>query len=271
MNTPALQFVHLTDPHLFGDRERRLRGIQTWATLAAVLAAAAPDIRAADGILATGDLVQDELEGYARFREALAPWGKPVLCIPGNHDDGAALRQALATPPFQSSGHADFGPWRILLLDSSVPDCAGGQLGPARLEALREALADPAPAHLLLAIHHHPLPLGSAWLDSVGLADGDALFEVLDREPRVRGLVFGHVHQAFDGRRHGVRLLGTPSTCGQFLPDSDDFVMDTRPPAYRRLQLGYDGSIGTELVWVPAAAAADMTTLTPLHAARSAS
>jgi 3',5'-cyclic-AMP phosphodiesterase len=253
VTTDTLQFVHITDPHLFGDPDRRLRGIPTHATLRAVLAEAAPDIARATAILATGDLVQDDPGGYARFRELLAPVSRPVLCIPGNHDDAPALRHALSSAPFQSSGHADFGAWRIILLDSSVAGRAGGRLGGERLEALRRTLAAPGPPHVLVAIHHHPCTMDSAWLDSVGLEDADALFAVLAQDSRVRGIVFGHVHQAFDGQRDGIRLLGTPSTCAQFLPRSDDFAMDTRPPAWRRLALGADGGVSTQLAWLPGA------------------
>jgi Icc protein len=58
------------------------------------------------------------------------------------------------------------------------------------------------------------------------------------------------VHQCFDTRRRGVRLLATPSTCAQFLPNANEFAVDARPPAYRRLLLQPDGTLDTEVVWV---------------------
>ena len=67
---------------------------------------------------------------------------------------------------------------------------------------------------------------------------------------RCAPISWGHVHQCFDARRHGVRLLATPSTCAQFLPLSDEFAIDARPPAYRRLTLLPDGTLETEVVWV---------------------
>ena len=66
----------------------------------------------------------------------------------------------------------------------------------------------------------------------------------------MRALTWGHVHQAWEGERRGVRLLATPSTCAQFLPASDDFAVDTRPPAYRILELAADGGIQTGVVWL---------------------
>ena len=40
----------------------------------------------------------------------------------------------------------------------------------------------------------------------------DVFDEVLDRHDNVRALLWGHIHQAFDQSRNGVRLLATPST-----------------------------------------------------------
>ena len=65
---------------------------------------------------------------------------------------------------------------------------------------------------------------------------------------KVRGVIFGHVHQAFDEDYRGRRIIGTPSTCRQFKPRADDFEVDDRPPAYRQITLAADGSIDAELI-----------------------
>ncbi|EQD78383.1 Ser/Thr protein phosphatase [mine drainage metagenome] len=84
----------------------------------------------------------------------------------------------------------------------------------------------------------------------MALANPEALFAVIDKHPRVRGLLWGHVHQSFDALRNGVRLLATPSTCAQFRPRTEQFEVDPLPAAYRTLALRADGSIATELVWI---------------------
>jgi Icc protein len=99
--------------------------------------------------------------------------------------------------------------------------------------------------------HHHPVSMRSRWLDTVGLANGDAFFAVLRRHPNVRAVLFGHVHQALDVLIDGVRVLATPSTCSQFRPLSQDFAIDDAPPAYRTLTLHPDGRLDTEVIWVP--------------------
>ena len=72
-----------------------------------------------------------------------------------------------------------------------------------------------------------------------------AFFRVIDRYPQVRGVLWGHVHQEFTGRRDQILLLGSPSTCIQFLPGSRAFAMDSLTPGFRWLELRADGRIDT--------------------------
>jgi 3',5'-cyclic-AMP phosphodiesterase len=242
--------VQFTDQHLFGDPARALRGVVTLPSLRATLWAARDDIAACDAILVTGDLVQDDPGGYVHFCAEFASLGKPVLCIPGNHDDLPAMRTALSLPPFQLGGVYDAGGWRTILLDSTVPGETGGALSAAGIAFLEEALATAGGRHVLVCLHHHPLPMHSRWLDTVGLANAAEFIPVLKRFDSVRGVLFGHVHQALDTQWEGLRMIATPSTCSQFKPLSDDFAVDNQPPAWRTLALHADGRLATQLRWV---------------------
>ena len=250
VTTDTVQLVQLTDLHLLADPDGCLKGVATLASLRATLRAAAADLAGADAVVLSGDLVQDQPDAYAHLPPLLTPLGLPVLCIPGNHDLPSALAASLQQAPFQVGGQHDAGRWRILLLDSSVAGQAHGALGGAALAALALQLQQAADRHVLIVLHHPPLPLGSAWLDAIGLQDGVALLALLQAHDCVRGVVFGHAHQAYDATLGTVRLLGTPSTCAQFRPHSAEFALDDQPPAYRVLQLQANGQIDTRVVWV---------------------
>jgi Icc protein len=84
----------------------------------------------------------------------------------------------------------------------------------------------------------------------VGLKNAAEFWRIVDQHSNVRAVVWGHVHQCFDELRGNVRLLATPSTCAQFMPGSNEFALDTLPPAYRTLQLRADGTLTTEVVWI---------------------
>jgi Icc protein len=92
--------------------------------------------------------------------------------------------------------------------------------------------------------------MGSQWLDTIGLADAEKFWRIIDAHPQVRGVTWGHVHQGYEGSRGGVRLFATPSTGAQFRPRSDGFAVDSMPPAYRRFDLHSDGRIDTEIHWL---------------------
>lgn len=246
----AVRLTHFTDPHLYGGESESLRGVATLPALAAALARAQSHDWPPDAVLVTGDIVQDDPAGYPHFRRMFGALGVPVLCIPGNHDEPEALRRELAGQPFVLGPHADLGRWRIVLLDTCLPGSASGRLSEASLAALEASLAGAGKRHCLVCLHHHPVPMSSRWLDRVGLSNASEFFEIIDRHPQVRAIAWGHVHQAWEGLRKGVRLLATPSTCAQFLPKSDDFALDQRPPAYRTLELQADGSLLTEVVWL---------------------
>lgn len=246
----VLRLIQFTDPHLYGDEAGALRGVATYPALLRAMEQARARDWPVDAILVTGDLVQDDPSGYARFRRTFDGYTEPVLCLPGNHDVPDAMRRELAVRPFVLGGTFDLGEWRIVLLDSTVSGSAGGRLSERSLAELDAALASAPARHALVCLHHHPVAMSSRWLDQVGLANPDDLFRVVDKHRNVRAVLWGHIHQSFDGQHRRVRLLGTPSTCVQFLPRSDQFAVDPRPPAYRTLELHPDGTLQTEVVWV---------------------
>lgn len=246
----SVRLIQFTDPHLYGDAQGTLRGVETYPALLAAIEHARRNHWPCEAVLATGDLVQDDPSGYVRFRAVFGELGVPVYCIPGNHDDPAAMAQNLQGAPFQLGGVARWPDWFGVMLDSYLPDKASGRLSAASLKELDAALSAHPNLHGMVCLHHHPVSMNSRWLDQVGLENADELFAVLDRHKNVRAVVWGHVHQVYDGTRNGVRLLSTPSTCAQFLPDSDTFAIDRRPPGYRWLELQPDGTIATDVVWV---------------------
>jgi Icc protein len=202
-------------------------------------------------VLVTGDLIQDDTpQAYDRFRELMLPLNLRVHCVPGNHDIRDLMRKVCCRPPFSYCAWEEIGNWLIIGIDSCVSDDAGGHVTPDELERLSEIIAGSSAKHVMVSLHHPPVAMGSKWLDTVGLKNGDEVLERLGSLKRVRVAVFGHVHQEYDQEHQGVRIIATPSTCRQFARGSDEFAVDDNPPAYRRIELQKDGSIDTEVVWV---------------------
>jgi Icc protein len=205
----------------------------------------------ADRALITGDLIQDgSAEAYDRFRELLLPLKMRMHCVPGNHDVRDLMRPICSRPPFSYCATEEVRDWLLLGLDSCITGNAGGEITAEEFDRLDHIISESSAKHILVCLHHPPIPMGSTWLDTVALNNGGELLKRLEAASRVRLLVFGHVHQPYEAEHHGIQVIATPSTCSQFKPGSDDFALDDRPPAYRRINLHSDGSSSSELIWV---------------------
>jgi len=236
---------------LFANADGDLRGTVTQESLQRVLDHYHAGDWRADRALITGDLIQDDsVEAYDRFRELLLPLNMRMHCVPGNHDIRDLMRPICSRPPFSYCATEHIHDWLLLGLDSCITGNAGGEIAAEEFERLDRIIDESSAKHIMVCLHHPPVPMGSAWLDTVLLKNGDELLERLHAAGRVRLLVFGHVHQPYDAEHRGIQVIGTPSTCSQFKPGSDDFALDDRPPAYRRITLNGDGSSSTELIWV---------------------
>jgi len=241
-----LRIVQITDCHL-GDRPgSTLLGVDTDHSLAATIDLVLQERPAPDIVLATGDLANHgSANAYLRLLAQLKRLNAPVAMLPGNHDDARVMQESLRADPLLLCHTIEATRWQIVMLESQVAGEVGGTLGSAQLASLDESLARSARAdrYSLLCLHHHPVPIGSAWLDEQQVSDAGEFFEIVDRYAGVRGILWGHVHQALDRQRGNVRLMCSPSTCVQFAPGSADFQLDATKPGYRWLELFDDGRI----------------------------
>jgi Icc protein len=246
-----LRVLHLTDPHLFADPDGSLRGTVTNSSLSTVLAHYQQSDWQADLVTVTGDLIQDDsAAAYEHFRNLLGGLGLPVYCVPGNHDVRDLMRSALQDPPFHYCSALERDNWLLVGIDSCVSEQAGGSVPADELSRLEEIITASDAANVMVCLHHPPVAMGSKWLDTVGLDNGDEVLANLARSGRVKLAIFGHVHQSYDAEHDGIRIIATPSTCSQFAVGSDEFAIDDNPPAYRRIELHADGTHSNELIWV---------------------
>ena len=245
-----IRLVQLTDTHISADEDELLGGVNTTGTLLDVIA----DVERqedVDLVLLTGDLAETpSVETYNKLAQILRQVNLPVYCLPGNHDEPRLMRRLLNTGNVSTANFLTGGTWSIILLNTHEAGERGGYLSAAELSCLEAALERSCDKHVLICLHHHPVNIHSAWMDAMALKNSEALFRVLDRHNNIRGIIWGHIHQEFSTARNGVLLLGSPSTCIQFLQQSDEAGIDTRPPAYRSLTLTENGNIRTRIHWL---------------------
>ena len=242
-----LLVAQLTDTHLFADANQTMKDCPTVLSFQAVLNSVAQLQPQPDLMLLTGDLSQDEtIASYQQIHSRITPLDIPTYWIPGNYDQSLAdMEQTLCTAPISPQKCFQAGGWQFILLNSMLHQQVYGELSADALEILDQQLQSSS-LPTLIALHHPPLAIASAWMDAIGLQNREALFAVIDRYPQVKLVVFGHIHQEFDRVRQGVRYLGAPSTCVQFSPNADEFAIDgDRQPGFRLLHLYPDGQFTT--------------------------
>jgi len=257
----AVRVLQITDTHLLGDPGARLKGLLPEQTLRAVLARARHAHAAPDLVLATGDLADaGEPQAYARIAAHLGALGAPVAWVPGNHDDRETMARELGGRGLAGTGDPDavatlaLGPWRVALIDSTIPGEQGGAVSAAALAGLDRALGGAPSAWWLVALHHPLLPSGTPRMDAMALANPHALLEVVDRHAAVRALLWGHFHHAAEHERNRALLACTPSTCHQLRLGGAEPEIDDAAPGYRWLELDADGGVRTGVERVPVTA-----------------
>jgi 3',5'-cyclic-AMP phosphodiesterase len=245
----SLLVAQITDVHLYAAPETKLMGLPTWESFQAVIRMVKELPLLPDLFVLTGDLSQDvSVESYQHLWNALSPFDRPTYWLPGNHDeDIPRMEQVLNHPPFSAQKSFQAGQWQIILLNSAVPNCVHGELSTMELEWLDDQLQKANNRPTLVAIHHPPLLIDSAWMDAIGLKKADDFLAVLDRHAHAKLVLCGHIHQEFEAERAGVHYLGTPSSCVQFKPNSDRFALDETRPGFRLLTLHPNGEWETEV------------------------
>ncbi|GGB05555.1 3',5'-cyclic-AMP phosphodiesterase [Agarivorans gilvus] len=243
----CVHLLQVTDTHLFADEQTGLLGVNTNASFQAVLNDIKNDNIRFDYILATGDLSQDHSKAsYQRFAENIAQLQRPCVWLPGNHDMQANM-QTLEQHGVLGAKQLISEHWQVLMLDTQVEGSPHGMMSQQQIDELKQALSEYPDKHVLIAMHHQAIPVGSKWLDQHNLKNASQFFEVIADFPNVRGVVFGHVHQNYEFQFDGVAFIATPSTCIQFLPLSANFALDHQQPGWRYLQLTPEGRIATRL------------------------
>ena len=243
-----LHLLQITDTHLFSDREKDLLGIKTVKSFEAVVQHATKYSPLCHAVLSTGDLSQDHsAQSYLDFSTQIKALNMPCYWLPGNHDMQSVMLPSLLQEGFAQTRLIISDFWQIILLDSQISGVPHGRLSDQQLDFLDQALSEHSDKYTLICVHHHILPVGSAWLDQHILKNNKQFLALIENHENVRGVLSGHVHQTGDFVKNGVHFMTTPSTCIQFKPNSDDFAMDDSAPGYRYLSLTQNGDIETKI------------------------
>lgn len=248
MPSKKVNFIQISDIHLHADPKKELLGVKTEASFDAVLDHIIHKKHIFDFILLTGDLSQDySIEAYQHLAKKLEKLGKPVYFIPGNHDDSGAMRKVYPTGCMQDARHLVMDHWQLILLDSHIQGKVEGKLSDEQLSYMEKCLRAHPNLFAAVLFHHQPVPVGSAWLDNLGVKNAEQFWSVAEKYPQLNTVFFGHVHQEFDKQIGNIHVYSPPSTCIQFMRNQDEFGLENLPPGYRVVTLHENGKVDTHV------------------------
>jgi 3',5'-cyclic-AMP phosphodiesterase len=228
--------VQISDLHLGADWTNRDPSRELARCVAAITRL---DLTIA-AVLVLGDIAEhatdaEYLEACAQLRRVEAP----VHVAMGNRDDRERLRHhfgltAAGDAPLNYAVTA--GPFRLLVVDTTVPGSDSGRLEPSSLRWLDEQLSADRSTPSLLALHHPPLLTGSPAWDQIALdsASRRELAAVLAGARQVHAILGAHLHRPVATDFAGRPLLVSPSTYAQFPLSltAHGLEPDDEPPGY---------------------------------------
>ncbi|MCX7285934.1 MAG: phosphodiesterase [Novosphingobium sp.] len=177
-----------------------------------------------DMLVATGDLIdRGDKASYVRLREAFSGLPFPVHYALGNHDVRATFAEVFPEARFDGGFLQyviDAGPLRLIVLDTLEEGRHGGAFCQARVNWLNAQLDQAPDARTLIVLHHPPMEVGIAWMNTDPSEPWvERLASCVRGRANIVGLVCGHIHRPIAAAWEGTMVATCPSTAPQVALD----------------------------------------------------
>ena len=240
-----ISIIQITDPHLTRHKNTEIKSCNTNSSFERVLQNVVSNEQI-DFIIVSGDISDDgSRESYQFYKNTLESLKKPFFSIPGNHDNRDNFKLIFQSnfPIVRSIPLSD--EWVLIVLDSSVTGKEGGVLINNQLKKIRKLIEINLHKNLIFCLHHQPIEMGF-WIDEIGLQNKDRFLSLILDQPKVKAVVWGHVHHEYQTTLGSILFMSTPSTCYQFGEDETNQLR--QKPGYRKIYLYDLGKLTTQVV-----------------------
>ena len=186
-----------------------------------------------DLLLATGDIVdRGDAASYRRLRIAFGQVAFPVWPCMGNHDVRANFAEHFPDVPIDDGFvqyEVEAGPLRLLVIDTLEDGRHGGAFCVARAAWLTERLDADAARPTVIVMHHPPVEVGIAWMDTDPHEPWVERFRAcVAGRTNIVAILCGHLHRAIATRWEGTTLAICAATAPQIALDFS--VIDPERP-----------------------------------------
>ena len=232
----AYNLIQISYCHI--DDQVESMGVDTHANLASVVKAVTK--HNCDTLLITGDLAHNgTLNSYQVLQRMLMPIKSRIVVLSGNHDQIENLNQVFSE---QLISKFSLGNWEIITIDSTQISDNSGYVNKKALDQLAQDLQNSVAKYNIVALHHPIVSMQSDWDDSLSLENADELFNVMNKYPKIKAVLWGHAHQASEFDNNDVALISCPSTALQY--DNETRI------GFNHYRLHDDGKLEYNTQWI---------------------
>ena len=162
-----------------------------------------------------------------------------IVVLSGNHDQIENLNQVFSE---QLISKFSLGNWEIITIDSTQTLGNSGYVTKKALDQLAQDLQNSVAKYNIVALHHPIVSMQSDWDDSLSLENADELFNVMNKYPKIKAVLWGHAHQASEFDNNDVALISCPSTALQY--DNETKI------GFNHYRLHDDGKLEYNTQWI---------------------
>ena len=248
----STKIIQITDLHLNKSKDIVSNGVNTFESASMVIDSIRVNEKNIDCLILSGDLSNDcSIESYNHLMQLLKDFEAPIYLMSGNHDSPSLLNTLTNNKNIFLKNFQCFNNWGVFMFNTKKENSPNGLLKKEELMYFDEVLSNILYENIIVFLHHHPVPIGSASMDSMIIENAELLTDRIMKYDKIKAVSWGHIHNEFDLNMGSAKLFSTPSTCYQAKEKSKNFIIDPEAsPGYRKIYLNNDGSFNTEVIRV---------------------
>ena len=212
----STKIIQITDLHLNKSKDIVSNGVNTFESASMVIDSIRVNEKNIDCLILSGDLSNDcSIESYNHLMQLLKDFEAPIYLMSGNHDSPSLLNTLTNNKNIFLKNFQCFNNWGVFMFNTKKENSPNGLLKKEELMYFDEVLSNVLYENIIVFLHHHPVLIGSASMDSMIIENAELLTDRIMKYDKIKAVSWGHIHNEFDLNMGSAKLFSTPSTCYQ--------------------------------------------------------
>jgi 3',5'-cyclic AMP phosphodiesterase CpdA len=210
-----MKFIHLSDTHI-QKKDFQLYGLDPYLQLELAIKSINKTHKDASFVVITGDLTEDgEVKSYRKLKKIIKKSKVEVILLMGNHDNRENFLKVFKDSPINEGYIQEcriFNDKAFIFLDTLVYGTHSGDMDNSQFEWLDKQLKKHTLKDTFIFMHHPPIKSGIPIMDKMRFKSHKKLKSLINLNPQIKYLFFGHIHRIISGVWSGIPYFGIRGT-----------------------------------------------------------